>query len=181
AEDNPLNGRVLPPDDPYAGRSRNLPSVNLEMHDMVDNGTGHNLYGTSTRTDRHLTLRHRRDASRNGYEYFKQLKQQISCGFEGDGDGQSVESLRFEDIKEARQFLATIRVRRKKSAAKRNSLSDTVEVLLPGDESPGGGDEEDAYEEVGLPSTRQRTKCLTERLIKARQERSMKEISRSTR
>ncbi|XP_005112282.2 transmembrane channel-like protein 7 [Aplysia californica] len=171
--------------------------------------TGHHYerHGDRRESAAHEWLRHRRTKSQhlNGYDFYRhQIQYHVNRGFQhddddnkdgvdnhynsrvdndDDADRRSVQSLNFEDLKRARQILATVRVRRKSrkhSSRKRRSggaSSDDEDFV---DDVPADYDDDDE-EEVGLPSAREKMKSLAERLVLAKQLQSAKEVARQYR
>lgn len=135
--------------------------LNLELQDLDGNNS------------LRRTWKHRRHQSErmNGFGYYRTLRRRVNENYEP-GDDDSVESLNYMDLRDARRFLATIRIKKK-------NTSSQEEIIFPADATETAADDE--HEEVGMPSTRQKMRSLTERLSRARQEQTTKRIANSFR
>lgn len=130
--------------------------------------------------------------SHNGYrqmkdlgneDYFLQSHRSATNGFQIDEgeDRQSVQSLNIDDMKKARQLLTTVRLRRK-SRRLENHANKSGDKLTKNDISTESTNADNEYiEEVGMPSMRQRTKSLTEKLFYARQQQSTTKMAKEYR
>ncbi|XP_059152842.1 transmembrane channel-like protein 7 [Physella acuta] len=131
------------------------------------------LQGLDGNNSLRRTWKHRRHQSdrMNGFGYYKTLRRRVNENFDP-GDDDSVESLNYMDLRDARRFLATIRIKKKDTSSKE-------EILFADDAAGPAADDE--HEEVGMPSTRQKMRGLTERLSRARQEKTTRRIANSFR